>query len=161
MAAAAPRGREYPVETVPTPDEDALVQVIYRRRSLLRGARPKITDGVGAILRESRVRNPLFDVTGVLFFDGLHFVQTLEGPSRAIASLYANILRDRRHAEIALLNHAVIGTRCFSGWAMAYVGGEEAPAFTIPSGFLSEVAEGGGATAGTILETMQYFLRTK
>lgn len=163
MTAAARCGRgEHIVESVSSADgEDALVQIIYRSRSLLRGPRPEISAGVGEILQMARVQNPRFDVTGVLFFDGLHFVQTLEGPSRAIANLYANILRDRRHTEIALLSQAEMGTRCFAGWAMAYVGGEEEPAFTISSGFLSDVAAGGGEAAGAILEAMQYFLRAK
>ncbi len=135
-----------------------LVQLIYRSRSLLHGPQAEINAGVGEILEISRRNNPLHGVTGVLFFDGFNFVQTLEGPPRAIEALYGNISRDSRHENIVLLDHAVVGERCFEAWAMAFVGRGDDPTFRIPSGFLGDIVAGHSA-AGTILEMMAYFLQ--
>ncbi len=161
---AAPRGRGgsfVQSENLIGAGENALVQILYRSRCQLRGGRAKKSAGIGDILQTARLHNPRFAVTGVLFFDGAYFVQTLEGPPRTIAALYANIQRDPRHGDVTLLSHAPLATRCFDGWAMAYIGGEDEPGFRIPSGYLSEVVADGDDAAGPILAAMQYFLRAK
>jgi hypothetical protein len=138
-----------------------LTQLMYRSRSLLRGPRAGITADVGKILETSRRKNRLYGVTGVLFFDGFHFVQTLEGPAKAIATLYEQISGDSRHENIVLLNHAAVGGRCFADWAMAFVGRGDDLAFRIPSGFLSELVAGDDGVAGNLLEVMTFFLHEK
>ena len=137
-----------------------LVQIVYRHRSQLRGAPAEIAAAIGDILTVARLENPPHGITGVMFFDGSLFAQTLEGSPLAIARLYANILEDKRHTDVCLLQQAGVEERSFDGWAMAYVDGSEGSGFVIPSGFLSDSMRDVGE-AGTILELMRFVLRPK
>lgn len=140
-------------------DEHELVQIVYTSRSLLKGTQAETSAAIAGILETSRNENLRHGITGVLFFNGRCFAQTLEGAPREIANLYANILRDRRHTYVRLLQQGVIESRGFDGWAMGFVAGVEGQAFLIPSGFLSDIMHESGGAAGAVLELMRYHVQ--
>ncbi|PTR06514.1 FAD-dependent sensor of blue light [Cereibacter azotoformans] len=73
-----------------------LVSLSYR-------SRVRLSDPVGdmvRIMQSSRMRNPRLGITGILLYNGLHFVQTLEGPQEACRDLFLRISQDPRHSEI-------------------------------------------------------------
>jgi hypothetical protein len=133
-----------------------LVQIVYCSRSLLKGT-AEISAGIADILAVSHRNNARDEITGALFFNGRWFAQTLEGRPLALANRYAQILRDKRHTDICLLQHDYIPERCFNGWTMAYLDGGDGAAFTLSPGFLRDIAPSGGP-AGPVLELMRYVM---
>jgi len=79
-------------------------------------------------LRVSAARwNDLHGVTGLLVFDGLRFVQLVEGASEPMARLVDRIVADRRHHQIQVVEHGDAARRQFKGWALRTCWREEWP----------------------------------
>jgi hypothetical protein len=72
------------------------------------------------ILRSSRRNNAAVGVTGLLVVGGRRFLQVLEGPEDAVASVFERISRDPRHFAVVRLSRKTIETRTFGEWAMGY-----------------------------------------
>jgi len=72
------------------------------------------------ILRLSRRKNQMVDVTGLLIVGGRRFLQALEGPAEAVKKTYDRIKVDRRHFAAVVLSDREIAERSFSEWAMGY-----------------------------------------
>ena len=96
-----------------------LVRLLYASRAV---------DGIDesfirSILEESRANNLEHGITGILctYPEGGAFIQLLEGGREAVNRLYGNIVRDRRHAEVTLLDFAEIQERRFASWKMGNV----------------------------------------
>jgi hypothetical protein len=88
----------------------------------------KAVESIGAdlideILAESRAENPEHGITGVLCVcqSGDVFMQVLEGGRTEVNRLYGNLLRDRRHRDVMLLDYSEILERRFGGWRMGCV----------------------------------------
>lgn len=82
---------------------------------------------VADIARLSRGFNENHDITGLLIFDGQHFVEYIEGPSEHALALSRRIALDTRHTKFTLLHEAQgITQRLFSEWNVAYVSDEVA-----------------------------------
>ena len=77
---------------------------------------------VSDIVKGSLRKNVALDLTGALFFTGIHFAQILEGPSEQIDQLLGAIHRDIRHTNISLIERIPIHARKFPDWGMAYYG---------------------------------------
>lgn len=71
------------------------------------------------ILRVSRDNNGRTEVTGFLFFDGVRFLQALEGRRNAVEETMAVIRADLRHKSVVVLSNKEIEAREFGDWAMA------------------------------------------
>jgi hypothetical protein len=78
----------------------------------------KIELNTSNLLGVSRKNNALAGVTGILFFDGNHFVQALEGPREGVEEVYRRIAADDRHYDLLLISRANIKSRRFSQWSM-------------------------------------------
>lgn len=74
---------------------------------------------VAKILEQSRHNNALDGVTGLLWTDGVRFLQVLEGPAESVAVTYARISADPRHQAIVVLSDKTVETREFGEWSMA------------------------------------------
>ncbi|WP_294318822.1 BLUF domain-containing protein [uncultured Sphingomonas sp.] len=70
------------------------------------------------ILQQSRHNNAVDGITGLLWHDGTHFLQVIEGPEPSVAATYARIARDPRHAELTVLSDRRIAAREFGYWSM-------------------------------------------
>jgi hypothetical protein len=100
-----------------------LNQIVYVSRALIGEGDPDL-DEIG---RASRARNAARDVTGVLFHDGVRFVQILEGPWAATSLLLEAIRHDPRHFDVRVLRDAPTRARRFSDWSLRIVDGDQAP----------------------------------
>ncbi|MWP37257.1 blue light sensor protein [Rhodobacter sphaeroides] len=100
---------------------DELVSLTYRSR--VRLADP-VADIV-QIMRASRVRNLRLGITGILLYNGVHFVQTIEGPRSACDELFRLISADPRHQEILAFDLEPITARRFPDWSMRIVSRKE------------------------------------
>ena len=78
-------------------------------------------EAIQAILATARTNNKARNITGVLCYDPAFFLQCLEGPRPAINELYRNIVRDRRHHEVQLLEYCETENRLFADWAMGFL----------------------------------------
>lgn len=61
------------------------------------------------------------EVTGLLLFDGMHFLQVLEGKKTQISRLYESIREDPRHGNVTLLLMEPIPAREFDAWSMQII----------------------------------------
>ena len=78
-------------------------------------------DDADDIIARSQHYNPDHGITGVLCYAGNIYMQVLEGGRAEVNELYGQILRDRRHHEVTLLDYAEIDERQFVGWTMGRV----------------------------------------
>lgn len=75
---------------------------------------------VSDIVGRARPDNLLRGVTGVLVFDGLRFCHALEGPQLDVLTLMEKIREDRRHSDIRVLHHGMLGQRRFRRFQLGY-----------------------------------------
>jgi hypothetical protein len=94
-----------------------LVRLLYASRAA-ESVTPALID---SILAQSRVHNPASGITGILCHGGDVFMQVLEGGRDAVNALYAAIVRDPRHRDIAVLHFEEVTERRFAGWTMGQV----------------------------------------
>ncbi|MFL4469771.1 BLUF domain-containing protein [Tateyamaria armeniaca] len=57
-------------------------------------------------------------LTGLLYFNGDHFLQVIEGGRVEVSALYHRIARDPRHSNIILLSCVDVRERLFPKWSM-------------------------------------------
>ena len=72
------------------------------------------------MLAAARARNGALSITGLLVYNGVNFMQALEGPGDAVAAVYDSIARDPRHTGPVAVLEEHVETRAFPGWSMAY-----------------------------------------
>lgn len=75
---------------------------------------------LAGILEQSRHNNALEGVTGLLWSDGAHFLQVLEGSPDSVGATFERISRDPRHSHIVVLHDREIEAREFGGWSMVH-----------------------------------------
>ena len=71
-----------------------------------------------SIHRTARESNALNGVTGLLVFNGTHFLQVIEGAEAAIDDLLERVRRDRRHSGLEVIDERTIENRSFPDWSM-------------------------------------------
>lgn len=60
-------------------------------------------------------------VTGVLFFDGLRYLQHLEGPEDGLSVAYQRIRASEEHTEVMELARGTVGRRLLPYWSMRWL----------------------------------------
>ena len=78
-------------------------------------------DAITNILQVSRQKNAKAGITGMLLFNGVYFLQCLEGSRDAVNETYHRIVHDNRHSRPVLLTCEELSQRDFTDWDMAYV----------------------------------------
>jgi len=73
-----------------------------------------------AVLASSRRNNRRAGLTGLLLFDGVRFLQALEGEAEPLLATFARIKADPRHRACVELGRAEIDARGFGEWDMAW-----------------------------------------
>ena len=82
-------------------------------------AKPDVTpDDIRAIHRIARTLNALDGITGLLLYDGVNFMQVVEGSESAIADLLRRLAADQRHSDLEIVDDRLIDQRSFPEWAM-------------------------------------------
>jgi len=65
-------------------------------------AKPHATgmpSGLSSIVSECRQNNPVYDISGALYYSHGRYLQIIEGESVKIDDLMDNILKDQRHEQ--------------------------------------------------------------
>ena len=73
------------------------------------------------IHQTARHLNALDGITGLLLFDGLRFMQIIEGASEAIDNLVERLRLDDRHSAFEIRDERIIEARSFPDWSMELV----------------------------------------
>ena len=76
---------------------------------------------IEAIHRTARDVNSIEGITGLLIFNGTHFLQIVEGSRLAIDDLVERLRRDPRHSGIEIRDQRGIDERSFPDWSMELV----------------------------------------
>ena len=74
-----------------------------------------------AIHRTAREQNALDGITGLLVFNGTHFLQIIEGAEDAIEDLVERLRKDPRHNGFEIRDRRQVDARSFPGWSMELV----------------------------------------
>lgn len=111
---------------------------------------------IRSILKIARLKNREKAITGVLFYNPLYFMQTIEGPREEINRLYGIIMKDKRHHDVQLLQYKEICKREFAEWSMGYISSTEQDQKIInkysPSVELSPYEMSGEGAAGFLMD---------
>ncbi|MET1114792.1 MAG: BLUF domain-containing protein [Comamonas sp.] len=76
---------------------------------------------ISDVIKTARSFNASHGLTGILVFDGQHFLQYLEGPQQPLWDLLVRIAQDPRHVNFTLQHRAPCpGARVFRTWSMGY-----------------------------------------
>lgn len=97
---------------------DIMHRVIYVSCSLV-GNQP---DTLQHIVEHAAARNLVEGVTGMLWSDGEHFVQALEGDEEVVSATMRRILADPRHTSIEIAEARAIQAPRFGAWSMIEAG---------------------------------------
>jgi hypothetical protein len=73
------------------------------------------------IHRTAREQNALDGITGLLVFNGTHFLQIIEGSENAIQDLIERLRKDPRHTGFEIRDRRKIDARSFPDWSMELV----------------------------------------
>lgn len=85
---------------------------------------------VRAMLRQSRDRNAMLGITGLLLYQSGRIVQLLEGEERTVHALFNKIRQDPRHGDLATLQEGPIPARQYPQWTMGFRDISEGPDFS-------------------------------
>jgi hypothetical protein len=101
-----------------------------------------------AIHRTAREVNALEGITGLLIFNGTHFLQIIEGAPNAIDDLVERLRRDPRHHGFEIRDQRGIEHRSFPDWSMelvrvsaSYFEAKDTVSDRLPDGTASDVRE--------------------
>jgi hypothetical protein len=73
-----------------------------------------------ALLTVARRVNREHHVSGLLLFDGAHFLQVLEGEEEAVREVFNRIAQDARHADLDILFEEQVSEPQYEGWSMGF-----------------------------------------
>ena len=97
-----------------------MYELIYKSR-----ARQNFSNSdLEKMLSRAQIKNKSKDITGLLVFDGQHFLQILEGEREVVEATFEHIQKDERHCEFERFwsqSSGSIKNRAFAEWSMASV----------------------------------------
>lgn len=73
---------------------------------------------VDDLIASCRRNNARSFITGMLHYNGDHFLQVLEGGRAEVSAIYHRIARDPRHSNIILISSQDVRERMFPTWSM-------------------------------------------
>jgi hypothetical protein len=94
-----------------------MVQIVYASAA----SETFTADALDDLLTKARIRNSLYEVTGMLLYHSGSFLQVLEGPTDAVKLIFSSIERDPRHKDTKVLHSHPVDRREFKDWSMGYL----------------------------------------
>lgn len=73
---------------------------------------------IAELIETCRRNNARAFITGMLHYNGDHFLQVLEGGRAEVSAIYHRIARDPRHSNIILISCQDVRERMFPTWSM-------------------------------------------
>lgn len=81
---------------------------------------PMTDNELQALLKQARLNNARYGITGLLLYHESRFMQLLEGPADAVRQVYSYIEQDERHTDTIKLADKEVAGRSFPNWSMAF-----------------------------------------
>jgi hypothetical protein len=78
-------------------------------------------EDIEAIHAKARELNALDGISGLLVFNGTHFLQIIEGSHAAVDDLVERLRRDPRHSALEVRDERDVETPAFPDWSMELV----------------------------------------
>lgn len=75
---------------------------------------------VADIIAAARMHNAANNISGFLIVGSDWFAQVLEGEAQGVTALFRQILSDRRHIHVKLVETRFVRERLFADWTMGY-----------------------------------------
>ena len=72
------------------------------------------------LIEQIRPKNERLGLTGLLLYSGGNVIQTLEGTSYAVDSVFDAIQGDPRHGDVRVVDRRHVVDRSFSTWSMGF-----------------------------------------
>lgn len=111
---------------------------------------------IAALAETCRRNNERLNLTGLLHYNGDHFLQVMEGGRVEVSAMYHRILRDRRHSNIILLSCSDARERLFPTWAMGlHQGMDLQTRATFLRYFATDVVNPETVNVDTLLDVLQ------
>jgi hypothetical protein len=76
-------------------------------------------DALDTLLAQCRIFNAEHEITGCLVYNGINFLQLIEGPDASVDSCMERIIADDRHNGVVTVRSETVGVREFPSWTMA------------------------------------------
>lgn len=95
---------------------------------------------VAAVVGAARHKNREEDLTGLLVFDGVGFLQYLEGPLAQLNACLERIRKDRRHERFSVVYQGACSARRFKGFSLGYAIADGHPPSEVIAGLEGEAA---------------------
>lgn len=92
-------------------------QLLYVSTQALRLTSEDLED----ILESSRTNNARLGISGLLVYEGQHFMQILEGEEDAVSTRFELIRQDPRHHDVVVIYRTEVNDWMFESWSMAYL----------------------------------------
>lgn len=77
-------------------------------------------DDLLQLLSSARKHNADKGITGLLLYQGGHFLQVLEGEAAPVRALFKQICDDPRHRDVALLFEELVSHSQYPNWSMGF-----------------------------------------
>lgn len=104
-----------------------------------------VSDDIYQLVGNAQQRNTQDNISGVMLYNGLNFLQLIEGEETTIDACFQRILSDKRHSGVVTLRNENCTVREFPLWAMRYSLVEQPPELTLQS-----VRDAGAPRADTL-----------
>ncbi|HBS57326.1 MAG TPA: hypothetical protein DEA38_16560 [Stenotrophomonas sp.] len=114
-----------------------------------------------ALVDEAAAFNREVGVTGVLLFDGIHFLQYLEGPAAGLDVAFARVQRSPHHMGPQELGRGRPGGRLVPDWPMRWLLADPTQLRRVVNADWSDdaTADGGRPSAGEAIGLLQAYLK--
>ena len=101
--------------------EVGIVQIIFCSQIVDPQDTNRLEKNIKDIVRQAQIGNARQGITGALLTDKTSFAEVAEGPVASIESMYSNIIDDKRHYGVELLQYAVTHVRLLPLRTLAFV----------------------------------------
>lgn len=72
------------------------------------------------LIEQIRPKNERLGVTGLLLYSGGNVIQTLEGDTTSVDSVFDAIRADARHSRVRVVDRRLVDERAFTSWSMGF-----------------------------------------
>ncbi|ESP94549.1 MULTISPECIES: BLUF domain-containing protein [Pseudoalteromonas] len=102
-----------------------LIELIY----ISTVTNPLCDEELESLRRQCAAANQLRGISGMLLYDGHHFMQVIEGEKPKVEQLFEHIKQDKRHNNVEALICNPIKKRNFRKWAMGLIDLDKSPSY--------------------------------
>lgn len=116
-------------------------------------------DELDHLARDAARFNLQAGVTGVLLFDGVRFLQYIEGPEDGVSVVYARVLTATSHFDLRGIAQGPVAGRCCPYWSMRWVPADQSDIDFISLGDWSGFGRGNADAPSTGVDRLAKILR--